>query len=779
MDRSALPLPLPPTSHEAVLDMRDRKGQAPSLPAPCLPEGTPNVLVVLIDDMGFGAPSVMGGPCRMPTAERLAAEGLIYTRFHTAALCAPTRAALLTGRNPHTAAMGGIPETATSSPGYTSLRPDSVASIARVLGGNGYATGAFGKMHGTPAWELSPTGPFTRWPTGEGFDKFYGFIGAESDHFCPPDLIDGTTRVDPPADEEGYHLSEDIVTRAVDWIDSVHTVEPEKPWFCYLSYGATHAPLHVPAGWRDRYRGEFHHGWNAERERIFDRQKELGLVPVEAKLPPWPEEAPRWDDCSDGQRVVAERLMELYAAFAEHTDAQTGRLVEYLDSTGQRENTLIFYILGDNGPSAEGGIDGTWNENLAVNGIRDTAADIMEHFQDLGGPLTFPQYPAGWALATSTPYQWTKQVASHYGGTRDGMVISWPAGIQDQGQLRHQWHHVVDVVPTILEAAGLPMPSTVDGAEQIPLAGVSFAYTFNDGSAEERHHTQYFEALGNRGIYHRGWTAVAKHRTPWVLGKTDLPPFSDDVWELYDTNSDWTQAENVAGEHPALLRKLQDLFHAEASRYGVFPLDDRLTERFNPALAGRRDLMGSRTHFTLNRKTPRLRENVAPNLKNVSHRITVEFQTDGTDSGVLIAQGGRFAGWTLYIHDNRLCYGYNFCGMERSIARSSLPLPAGMHRAQAVFDFRGEQAGGPAEVTLELDGTEVGRCSIPRTVAFIFSQDETLDVGLDRGTPVIEEYGPPERNAYSGDIGSISVHIGDQRTDPSEAEKIVSALIVH
>jgi arylsulfatase A-like enzyme len=650
-----------------------------------------------------------------------------------------------------------------------------------MLRDNGYATGAFGKMHETPAWEISPVGPFDRWPTAQGFDRFYGFLGAESDHFSPPDLIDGVTRVDPPTSEaEGYHLSEDITTQAISWIDALGAIDRDKPWFCYLSFGATHAPLHVPESWRDKYRGQFEHGWDAERERILERQKRLGVVPPDTVLAPLPADLPRWSDLETHERAVAERLMELYASFAEHTDAQVGRVIDYLQAEGLMENTIVLYILGDNGPAAEAGLDGTWNETLALNGVQDSASDILPRIDELGGPTTYPQYPAGWALAMATPYQWAKQVASHYGGTRNGMIASWPDRIRGGG-VRSQWHHVVDVAPTILEAAGLPHPVSVDGVEQRPLQGVSLLYALDDENAPDRHHTQYFEAAGNRGIYHKGWTAVTQHRHPWRTGPTPLAPLEDDVWELYDTTTDWSQAHDLAGNHPVLLARMQQMFLIEAARNNVLPIDDRWSERFNPALAGRPDIMSGRTSMTLRPSTPRLRENVAPNVKNVSHRVRASVVVDGVATGVIIAQGGRFGGWSMWCDEaGRPSYSYNFCGIERVTTGSARPLRKGPRIVEAQFDYDGGGHGRGATITLLIDGEPCGQARIGRSVAFMFSQDETLDIGIDRGTPVVEEYVAGDRSRFrGGQIHSVSILLGDDRHAPSHAEIERSARIIH
>jgi arylsulfatase A-like enzyme len=489
----------------------------------------PNVLVVLIDDMGFGASSAFGGPCRMPTADRMASQGLRFSQFHVTAMCSPTRAALLTGRNHHSVGMGSISETATDAPGYSGSRPESAATVAQILRSNGYATAAFGKMHQTPPWEVGPTGPFDRWPNGDGFEEFYGFLGAETNQFSPT-LIHNTTAVEPPATAgDGYHLSEDLVDRAIGWTAMVEAMTPDRPWFCYLSFGATHSPFHVPSSWRDRYRGEFSHGWNEQREHTLERQKKLGVVPSDAELTDWPDGVPEWDELSEEQRVVAERLMEVYAAFAEHTDEQTGRLLDALAQRGGLDNTLVMYILGDNGASAEGGLQGTLNEMLYPNGLAGTAAHAITRLEEIGGPKTYAHYPVGWAIAMDTPYQYAKQVASHYGGTRVGMIVQWPERIKDAGKIRHQWHHCIDVVPTILEAAGVAPPDLFGGVAQVPIEGTSFLYAIDDAEASDRHVVQYFEMYCNRGIYQDGWTAATKHRVPWLEGQTDIPALDDDV----------------------------------------------------------------------------------------------------------------------------------------------------------------------------------------------------------------------------------------------------------
>jgi arylsulfatase A-like enzyme len=756
--------------------MTDRT-HLPSAEQLTAPAAAPNVLVVLLDDMGFGASSAFGGPCRMPTAERLADDGLRYSRFHTTALCSPTRAALMTGRNHHAVGVGTVVEISSGAPGYDGMRPRTAGTLAQILQGNGYATGAFGKWHQTPPWEQTAAGPFDRWPTGEGFDRFYGFLGGEASQF-EPTLVDGTTFVDPPRSAaEGYHLSEDLVDRAIDWTGEVRTHGGDKPWLCYLSFGATHAPIQVPEAWRDRYRGEFAHGWDEQRERTLERQRELGVVPPDAELAPWTPGVPHWDEVDDTGREVAERLMELYAAFAEHTDAQVGRFVDALAERGELDDTIVLYILGDNGASAEGGMSGTLNETLLFNGIPDSAERIARFIADrpgeLGGPDTYAHYPAGWAVALDTPYQWTKQVASHYGGTRNGLVVHWPAGIRARGEVRHQWHHVNDVLPTLLEVAGLPTPETIDGVAQDPLDGGSFAYSFDDADAAERHTTQYFEMFGNRGIYHEGWTAVAAHKAPWQPA-SETPPFAEDRWELYDTTTDWTQARDLAADEPERLARLQQLFQAEAQRNQVLPLDDQLFRRPDRT-PGRRPVPPA--SIELGPDAGRLREDAVPDLKNTSYVVAVAFAAGPADAGVLVAQGGGFGGWSLYVVDGRVGWTYNCGALELTTLRADHPLPDGDHVAELRFAYDGGGLGRGGAATLVVDGETLATGRVPRTLPFFFSMDQTLDVGVDRGTPVTPDYGTRDGFRFTGRIDRVRIAAGDDAVAPTVGQRVGAVLV--
>ncbi|MGH3446838.1 MAG: sulfatase-like hydrolase/transferase, partial [Nocardioidaceae bacterium] len=522
------------------------------------------------------------------------------------------------------------------------------------------------------------------------------------------------------------------------------------------------------------------HGWDRQRELTLQRQHELGVVASDARLAPWADGVPSWDDLDETERRVAARFMETYAGFAEHTDVQVGRLVDALAGIGELDNTLFIYILGDNGASGEGGIEGTLREHLVGHGIADDSSQMIGRLDAFGDPTTYGIYPVGWALAMNTPYQWTKQVASHYGGTRDGMVVRWGNRIADPGNIRHQWHHVIDVLPTILEAAGVPEPSTLAGVEQMPIEGTGFAYTFDDATAAERHTTQYFEMCGNRGIYHEGWTAVTRHGKPWEMVPEGLPAFDDDVWELYDTTVDWTQAEDLATTHPEKLHELQQLFEAEAAKHQVFPLDDRVTERENPEVAGRPDLTAGRTSMTYRAGMGRFSEETTLNTKNRSHTVTASITVadgagvDGTD-GVIIAQGGRFGGWSLYVHDGRLCYAYNCYGRDLTIVRAPSPLSAGPHEVCMVFTYDGGPPGSGTSITLYDEGEQVGSARVEQTTAYYFSFDETLNIGRDPGTPVSEDY-PPRENDFGGAIDWVRVDLTGEPTELTASEQQLRSL---
>ncbi len=657
--------------------------------------------------------------------------------------------------------MGVISEMAGAAPGYNGTRPASAATVARILQGNGYATGAFGKMHQTPAWEITPAGPFDRWPCREGFDKFYGFLGAESDQFNPV-LYEDFTVVEPPRNaEDGYHMSEDLVDRATAWIEGVTAVDADKPWFCYLPFGACHAPLQVPDAYLDKYRGEFDHGWDRQREITLERQKQLGVVPDETVLAPWAPGLPHWDSLTDEQRRASARLMELYAAFLEHTDDQVGRLVDRLEELGALENTLVLYMLGDNGASAEGGMEGSFNYLAGLNGYESTTREILDRFDELGTSSSYPHYPAAWALALDTPYQWAKQVASHYGGTRNGLIVRWPAGIEGPSGLRHQWHHCVDITPTILEAAGIPAPHTVDGVAQMPMEGIALNYTFDEADADERHSTQYFEIFGNRGIYHEGWTAVTAHRPPWLMATAgaELPTLDEDRWELYDTRTDWSQARDLAAEHPDVLDRLKQLFLVEAAKYQVLPLDDRTVGRHTQESRPPHPFEG-RSSITLYPHMQGLVEKAAPSFFNWSFMLTARIDTDGASSeGMLVGIGGRFGGFALYVLDSKPVFCYNFCDRERTFVRAPDSLPRGESVVSLHFDYDGGGIGMGGTVTLCIDDVAVANGRVESTARAIFSMNEQLDIGVDRGSPVAEEIARRGRFAFTGTLRDVRIDL--------------------
>ncbi len=773
IDRTRLPIPDTQYKYpgKVPLDARDAKFPPIKLLRP--PEGAPNVVVILLDDIGFGAPSTFGGGVNMPTLDALAKQGLRYTQFHTTALCSPTRQALLTGHNHHSVGMGAITELATSAPGYNSIRPNEAATVAEILKLNSYNTAAFGKMHQTPAWEISASGPFTRWPVGDGFEKFYGFLGGETNQWAPM-VFDGTTRIDPPH-TPGYNFMTDMTDQAIAWMRFQHTMTPDKPFFIYFAPGALHAPHHTPKEWRDKYKGKFDEGWDKYREQTLARQKQLGLVPQNTQLAPWPPSVKHWNELSADEKNVAERLMENYAGFGEYADDEIGRLIDALKEAGVYDNTLIMYIAGDNGMSAEGGLTGTLNEMTAFNGVPDTTANILAHLDEIGGPNSFPHIPVGWALAGDTPFQWTKQVASHYGGTRNGMVIVWPARIHDAGGIRSQWHHVVDVTPTILEAANLPQPKFVNGIKQKPMEGVSMVYTFGDAKVPTRHRTQYFEMFGNRGIYHDGWTAVTRHSIPWEMEET-LPKFSQDKWELYNTNEDFSQAHDVVAKYPDKLKELQGLFLAEAEKYNVLPLDDRRVERFVPTLAGRPSLMWGRTSVTLYPGMIGMMENATLDVKNRSHTITATIEVPhGGGEGVIIAQGGRFGGWTLYMKGGKLKYCYNWLNQQRYTVDSKTPLAPGKATVKLDFKYDGGGVGKGGTATLYVNDQKFGEGRIDKTQPYVFS-GEGEDVGEDLETPVTEDYKEGD-NKFTGTIEKIVLTITPPPPEVEKDEELQDAVI--
>lgn len=776
--REILPVPDRPYAGPTMYEMKDPDAGYEPIEPVRPPTGAPNIFLVLLDDAGFGSSSTFGGSCRTPTFERLAASGLRYTRFHTTGMCSPTRQSLLTGRNHHSVGMGAVSDMATAAPGYTSRRPNTAATIAETLRLNGYSTAQFGKCHEVPTWEWSPMGPFDRWPTGSGFEYFYGFIGGETSQFYPG-LIEGRNTVKPgKTPEQGYHFTEDIAEKALHWLNKQRSLMPDKPFFLYFAPGATHAPIHVPKDWIDRYNGEFDKGWDAVREEIFMRQKQMGIIPPNCDLTPRPHGIPAWRDIPDDLKPVLTRQMEIYAAFLEHTDYQIGRVIDEIEKLGALDNTLIYVITGDNGASGEGTLNGTWNESITMTGMAgiETPEFLRERLSTFGTPESYPQYSLGWAHAMDTPYQWTKRVASHWGGTRNGLIVHWPRAIRARGEFRHQFHHVIDVVPTFLEVSQIPQPIRVHGVDQQPIEGVGMAYTFDDASAPERHRTQYFEILGNRGIYHNGWTAVTAHNPP--VAEWPKHEFEDDIWELYNTNTDWTQAHDLAREQPEKLNELKRLFLIEAARHNVLPLDDRPAERADPDRAGRPVLVKGRRQ-RLYRGIGRLNAFSVLNIKNKSHRVTAEVVVPkGGCEGVIIAQGGIAGGWTMYVKADRPRYCYNFYGIDLFTVEGTESLPEGKHVVRMDFDYDGGGIAKGGTVHLSIDGRPVGDGRIGRTQPLPFASDEPLDIGRDVGSPVTHDYAEHD---FNGDVNWVEIEIPEGAPDSdaeiSDRERLQAALI--
>ncbi len=751
VDRTILPIPEPRPPTIDVLDARNAR------PPPRFevkaPPNAPNVLIVLLDDIGFGHSSAFGGPIHMPALEKLASEGLRYNQFHTAALCSPTRVALLSGRNHHMNNMGGITETATAFPGNTGVRPNAIAPLPEVLRLNGYGTAAFGKIHETPVWEVSPVGPFDRWPTRSGFDKFYGFLGGETNQWSPQ-IFDGTSRIEPPHDPN-YHFMADITDQAINWMRSVKALAPEKPFFIYFAPGALHSPHHVSNHWIAKYSGMFDSGWDKLREDTLARQIQLGVVPPGTKLAPKPHFIKDWNSLSADEKRLFARQMEVYAGFGEYTDHEIGRLIQAMADMGELDNTLTFYIVGDNGASAEGGTNGLFNEMSYLNGLDEPLEMQLQHIDNLGGPMASNHYAAGWAVAGDTPFSWVKQVASSYGGTRNPLVVHWPEGVKAKNEIRSQWHHVVDVAPTILEAAGLPEPKSVNGTEQMPIQGVSMNYSFDEARAPDLHTTQYFEIFGNRALYHDGWLAGTIHREPWELEpRTSL---ANSKWELYDTRNDFSLVNDLAATNPAKLQEMQALFTIVAIKNRVLPIDDRTTERLNPALAGRPDLMSGRTSLTVFPGMSGMQENAFINIKNRSFSISADVHIPSSGAaGVILAQGGRFGGWSLWLQDGRPRFTYNWLGTERYDIVAKEPLASGERNIRFEFAYDGGKPGSGGLGRMSADGVRVAEGRVARTHPFLFG-NESADVGEDLATPVSEEYQVPA--SFTGTIHKVTIEV--------------------
>lgn len=753
-----LPRPEEPFAGKIGLTYKDSTPVKPELK---IPENfgikdAPNILLVLVDDAGFGQTSAFGGSIPTPTLERIAENGLRYTRFHTTALCSPTRAAILTGRNHHSVGSGTIGETGTGFPGYTGIIPKSAATFAEILREYGYENAWFGKNHNVPDWETSLVGPFDRWADGLGFDYFYGFVGGDTDQFSPA-LVENKKRLEAPeTNEDGspYHLSTDLADHAIRTIRAAKAVAPQRPFFVYFATGATHAPHQVPQEWIDKFKGKFDMGWDKYRKETFARQKEKGIIPQDAKLTPRPDSLPAWDSLPEDQQRVYARMMEIFAAFTGHTDHEVGRVVDAIDQLGELDNTIVIYLFGDNGSSAEGGLDGLLNEMTFFNGIPEPLDEKLAALGTLGGPEHYNHFPAAWAWAMDTPFQWTKQIASHFGGTRTGLAISWPKGIKTCGEIRDQFHHVIDIAPTILELVGIEAPAEFDGVAQKPIEGISMAYTFDDADAPDRRTTQYFEMIGNQGIYHDGWMASAIRGVPW-LSENEPGDLLDMSWELYHVDRDFTQANDLAQENPEKVKELVKLFFAEAAKYNVLPLDDRKTERLD--VANRPSLTEGRKSFTYPNLL-RIPEGASPDLKHRSHTITADvvIPEDGAE-GVLFTQGGRFAGFGLFVNDGKLVYHYNLAGVERFNIESDDDVPTGTVALKAVYKTDADKPFAGADVTLYANDKPIGKGRVEKSLPNRVTLDETTDFGFDTGTPVTEDYQTPFK--FTGTLNAVTIDL--------------------
>ncbi len=757
LDRTVLPIrePAPPVYKE--LDARNAK--PPTRWQVTAPAGAPNVVVVLIDDIGFGHSSAFGGPCKMPTLERLANRGLKYNRFHTTALCSPTRTALLTGYNHHSNNAGAIMEVATAFPGNTGVRPQSITPMAEVLRQNGYSTSAWGKYHETPPWEVSVSGPFDRWPTHSGFEEFYGFIGGETNQWDPM-IAHGTAFKRKPEEETDYHFTTDMTNQAIAWMQAQQSLTPDKPFFMYFATGATHAPHHAPKEWIEKYKGQFDTGWDKLREQTLARQIELGVVPKGTKLAAKPEAIKDWDQLTADEKRLFARQMEVFAGFASHTDHEVGRLVEGIEEMGELDNTLIVYVVGDNGSSAEGGMLGMFNEMTYFNGVAESTEFMLGKIDQWGGPECFNHFAAGWAVAGNTPFTWTKQVASNFGGTRNGIVLHWPQGIKAKGEVRSQFHHVVDLAPTIFEAAKVPAPKVVNGVPQRPIEGVAMNYSFDAPEAAERHLTQYFEIGGNRAIYHKGWFAGTVHKAPWE--GVPRRALDKDVWELYHVDEDFSMSRNIVAENPAKLKELQELFTQEAIDHKVLPIDDRTIERFDPRVAGRPDLMNGRKELTVYPGMLFMAENAFINIKNSSFELEAEVDIkEGSNHGVLLAQGGRFGGWAFWVNQGKPVFSYNFLGLELYQTEGEQTVGTGKHTLKMAFDYEGKDGarGAGGKASLFIDGKKVGEGVVGKTHPNTFSLDDTADTGIDTGTAVDPAYGEGKNNAFSGKLKQVKIQV--------------------
>jgi arylsulfatase len=735
-------------------------------------EGAPNVLYIVLDDVGYGQISSFGGLCETPNLDMLAANGLRYANFHTTALCSPTRTCLLTGRNHHTNAMASIVENASGFPGYNGEIPFENGFLSEMLTPHGYAAYAVGKWHLTPHFEMNMAARKDRWPLGRGFERYYGFMGGDTNQWHPDLVYDNHPIEQPRTYEEGYHLTEDLADRAIEFLTDLKNVAQEKPFFLYFCTGAAHAPHHAPKEWIEKYRGKFDMGWDKAREAVFERQKQMGIVPPETQCTERPHWIPEWETLSDDEKRLYARMMEVFAGFVSHTDHHIGRVIDFLEEIGELDNTIIVAI-SDNGASAEGGQHGSLNEANFFNRVPETVEENLAKIDELGGEHTFNHYPFGWTWAGNTPFQrWKREV--HEGGVADPCIVHWPAGIKDRGAVRRQYVHAVDVSPTVLDLLGIEPPQAIKGVTQSPIQGTSFAHTLNEADAASKHETQYYEMLGNRAIYHRGWKAVTYHGTEGMIydGVTDASkPFDQDVWELYHVEEDFSESRDLAGEYPEKLRELQDIWWIEAAKNNVLPMDARSIGRG----LGRPRLTTSRgKRFIYYPNGAAIEAAAAVNTKNRSHTITaeVDIPTSGAE-GAIVADGGRFGGYSLYVRNKRLCYSYNFLGKAVWTFTSTIEVPAGKGTLGCGFEKTGAQPFGPGGVLrLYINGQECGEGQIPRTVPFMFGLGVGFQIGRDEGNPVTNDYASPFR--FTGTLRRVIVDVsGPEPPRDLEQEAII------
>jgi arylsulfatase len=779
-DSRVLPTPTPPFSGNIEPNLVDSKpGWSPTIMPP---SEAPNVLLILIDDAGFGSNSAFGGIVPTPVLDKLAQRGLRYTQMHNTALCSPTRAALLTGRNHHGVGFGNIAEAATGYPGYDSIIPPETAHVAMTLKENGYSTAWFGKNHNVPIWEATPAGPFTNWPVGQGYDYFYGFVGGDTSQWQPGNLFRNTTPIHPYNGKPGWNLNTALADEAIEYISRQTATNPKRPWFIHYAPGATHAPHHPTPEWVEKISAMhlFDDGWNRVAERIFENQKRLGVVPPNAKLPPWPEFLPKWETLSADQKRLYLRQIDVWAAYLAYTDHEIGRIIAMIENLGKFDNTLIIFVCGDNGMSAEGSLNGTPNEVAYFNGMAFTVEQMLPLIPVWGTDRTYNHFAVPWAFAMDTPYRWCKQVASHFGGTRTGMVVTWPQRIKDVGGIRNQFHHVIDIAPTILDAIGIPQPTMVNGIAQRPYDGVSMVYTWDKTSAgaSSTRKTQYFEIFGNRALYHDGWMAnTVPAAPPWEGVNASVPTdvLNGYQWELFNLAEDPTQTNDLAGTEPERLRKMQELWLIEATRNQVFPLNNSqvpvlTVERPGPA--------AGRTQFVYTSPMTSTQFGAAPSIINRSYRITADIEVQqGGANGVLVTQGGRFAGFALYLKDGKPTFTINLIGIERPKWQGADVLPPGKHTI--VFDWKMDPQGMPVARggtgTLLVNGKQVAQKSLPKTLPFIWAWDETFDIGLDTGTSVDDaDYQVPF--AFTGKLQKIAFDLGETSMTPEAIRGMMEAL---